>query len=233
MCERSGKWYFTDLSTVDYQTGWDLQKHLLNLKKEDKNFPDVVLFLEHWPVFTLGRRGGLQNLKVSQRLVKESGIEIIPVERGGDITYHGPGQLVGYPVINLPGNGLKVVDYVGRLEETMIRTVSRWGIIAARNDLNRGIWVENRKLGSIGIAVKRGISFHGFALNVDVSLNPYEWINPCGLKDASMTSMARETGGPVLLSQVRVAMRRQMSRIFKIDWQSITLSQLNRLMEAV
>jgi lipoate-protein ligase B len=221
--ERLGKWYFTDLGTISYRTAWDLQKTLLEAKKKDNSFPDVVLFLEHHPVFTLGRRGGKENLKVSECVFKEAGIEIIQVERGGDITYHGPGQLVGYPVIHLQRNGLKVVEYVEGLEQAMIETASEWGIDAERNSLNRGVWVGKRKLGSIGIAVKRGISFHGFALNVDLSLEPYEWINPCGLQNVSMTSMSLEAQGKISFNQVRETMRKQMASIFQIQWDPMSL----------
>ncbi len=226
MSERLGKWYFIDLGTVAYKTVWDFQKTILEAKKKVNSFPDVVLFLEHQPVFTLGRRGDMENLKVSGCVFKESGIEIIRVERGGDITYHGPGQLVGYPVIHLQRNGLKVVEYVEKLEQAMIQTASRWGIDAGRNALNRGVWVGERKLGSIGIAVKRGISFHGFALNVDLSLQPYKWINPCGLHNVSMTSMALETGGNIPLEKVRESMREQMESIFKIRWERLSLQEL-------
>ncbi len=226
MSERLGKWYFIDLGTVAYKTVWDLQKTILEAKKKDNSFPDVVLFLEHQPVFTLGRRGDMENLKVSGCVFKESGIEIIRVERGGDITYHGPGQLVGYPVIHLQRNDLKVVEYVEKLEQAMIQTASRWGIDAGRNALNRGVWVGERKLGSIGIAVKRGISFHGFALNVDLSLQPYKWINPCGLHNVSMTSMALETGGNIPMEKVRESMREQMESIFKIRWERLSLQEL-------
>jgi lipoate-protein ligase B len=227
--ERLGKWYFTDLETVAYQTAWDLQKSILEAKKKDHAFPDVVLFLEHHPVFTLGRRGGRENLKVSECVINESGIEIIQVERGGDITYHGPGQLVGYPVIHLQKNGLSVVGYVENLEQAMIQTASPWGIEAGRSTLNRGAWVGNKKLGSIGIAVKRGISFHGFALNVNVSLEPYAWINPCGLQGISMTSMALETGGNLPMEQVSDVMREQMASIFKIRWERLPFQGLKIL----
>ena len=217
------KWHFVDLGTVEYETAHDLQKSILESKKKEIAFPDVVLFLEHHPVFTLGRRGGKQNLKVSECVFKESGIEIIQAERGGDITYHGPGQLVGYPLIHLQRNGLNLVGYVEKLEQAMIQTASLWGIDAGRNALNRGAWVGNKKLGSIGIAVKRGISFHGFALNVNLALEPYTWINPCGLQGISMTSMAMETGAEIAMEQVREAMRSQMEPIFKIRWERISL----------
>jgi lipoate-protein ligase B len=231
--ERLRRWYCIDLGTVAYTTAWNLQKTILEAKKKDDTFPDVVLFLEHHPVFTLGRRGGRQNLKVSECVFNESGIEIIQVERGGDITYHGPGQLVGYPVIHLQKNGLKVVEYVEGIEQSMIQTASQWGIDAGRNVLNRGVWVGKRKLGSIGIAVKRGISFHGFALNVDLSLKPYTWINPCGLQNVSMTSMVLETRDKISMVQVRESMRKQMASVFKIHWEPMTFAELDNALKAL
>jgi lipoate-protein ligase B len=231
--ERLRRWYFIDLGTMAYATAWDLQKTILEVKKKDNTFPDVVLFLEHHPVFTLGRRGGRQNLKVSECVFNESGIEIIQVERGGDITYHGPGQLVGYPIIHLQKNNLKVVEYVEGLEQAMIQTASEGGIDAGRNTMNRGVWVGNRKLGSIGIAVKRGVSFHGFALNVDLSLEPYEWINPCGLQNVSMTSMALETSGNMAMAKVKKSMKEQMASIFKIDWEPMTFAELDNALKAL
>jgi lipoyl(octanoyl) transferase len=231
--ERLGKWYFIDLGTISYRTAWDLQKNLLEAKKKDNSFPDVVLFLEHHPVFTLGRRGGKENLKVSECVFHKAGIEIIQVERGGDITYHGPGQLVGYPVIHLQRNVLKVVAYVEGLEQAMIQTASQWGIDAGRNAMNRGVWVGNRKLGSIGIAVKRGISFHGFALNVDLSLEPYEWINPCGLENVSMTSMSLETLGTMAMAKVKKSMKEHMASIFKIDWEPVTFAELDKALKSL
>lgn len=213
---RQATWYFADLGTVAYQTAWDLQKNLLEAKKADSAFPDIVLFLEHRPVFTLGRSGRPENLKVSETVVKKAGMQIVRTDRGGDITYHGPGQLVVYPVINLEKNRLRVIQYVEKLEEAMIQTVRAWNIDAGRSKLNRGVWVEGRKLGSIGIAVKRKIAMHGLALNVDLLLDPYDWINPCGLENVSMTSMARQTGKKIAMFRVKEELKRNMAEIFKI-----------------
>ena len=142
----------------------------------------VVLLLEHPPVFTLGQRGGMENLKVTQAFLERSGISVIQAERGGSITYHGPGQLVVYPVIDLKQAGVSVAGYVEALEEVMIRTAGDWNISAGRNPAGRGVWVGTAKLGSIGIRVRRTVAFHGLALNVSVSLTPFDWINPCGLE---------------------------------------------------
>jgi len=181
------------------------------------------------PVFTLGRRGGLENLTVSEKFLEISNIPVVQVERGGNITYHGPGQLVGYPIIDLRDAGLRVVDYVTGLEDVMMRIAADWGISAERRDLNRGVWVGDEKLGSIGITVRRGVCFHGFALNVDVSLEPFGWINPCGLKGIGVASMAGLLAGPVPLGDVRRAARRHIAAVFQIELVSVGLDTLKRM----
>ncbi len=195
---RSGKtWLCVELPVTDYREAWDLQTGLVAARNSGVLASDVLLLLEHAPVFTLGRRGGLENLTVSEEFLKEAGVPVVHVERGGNITYHGPGQLVGYPILDLHASGLTVSDYVERLEEIMIRTAAHWGVAAGRNPINRGVWVGNSKLGSIGVAIRHGISFHGFAFNVSLSLEPFGWINPCGLRgilhDVPRTGIVGET----------------------------------------
>jgi lipoate-protein ligase B len=177
---------------LDYEEVHDLQLRLVAARVSQIITSDILLLTEHSPVFTLGRRGGRENLRVSELFLNEAQIPIVHVERGGDITFHGPGQLVGYPILDLRAAKLTVASYVERLEEVMIRTAACWGVHATRNPLNHGIWVGRRKLGSLGIAIRRGIAFHGFALNVNVSLEPFGWINPCGLQEVKMTSIERE-----------------------------------------
>lgn len=202
---------------VNYQQVLRLQKELVKVIHEDKIKTNILLVVEHLPVFTLGRRGGLNNLTVTDDFLKEKGISIVQVERGGDITYHGPGQLVVYPIINLRSARISVKDYVERLEEVMIKVVGQWGIIATRNQLNRGIWVDNKKLGSIGIAIRHGITFHGFALNVNPSLEPFEWIHSCGLHNISITSMETELSDNVSLVQVRQAFYYHFEQLFGVE----------------
>jgi len=185
-------WLCADLGLMGYEEAHDLQLRLVAAISSGAIATDILLLTEHSPVFTLGRRGGLTNIRVPKTVFEEAQIPIVHVERGGDITFHGPGQLVGYPVIDLRAAGLTVTAYVERLEEVMIRTAAKFGVHAARNPLNRGIWVGDRKLGSLGIAIRRGIAFHGFALNVNVSLEPFGWIDPCGLQGVKMTSIVRE-----------------------------------------
>lgn len=181
-----------NLGLVDYAQALSLQQDIVKARIEKRLPQDVFLFLEHDPVFTLGRRGGLDNLMVSKAFLKQSGVNIVQVERGGDITYHGPGQLVIYPILNLDRRRLGITELVYLLEELMIRVSSSLGVPAERNPKNRGVWVGNHKLGSIGIAIRKGFSFHGMALNVNLDLEPFDWINPCGLTDTVMTSLKKE-----------------------------------------
>ena len=195
--------YFLDLSLLEYRKAWDLQTRLLEARVDGLLDKDLILCLEHPPVFTLGRRGGLENLKVPQTFLDSRGIEVIHVERGGDITYHGPGQLILYPIVDLKNSGCKVVDFVQHLEEMMIRILSHWGLQGERNSLNRGVWIGRAKIGSIGIAVRRGVSFHGLALNVNTELEPFGWVNPCGLTGVMVTSIKKILGKEIPMDEVR------------------------------
>ena len=155
---------------------------------------------------------------VSDEFLEKSGVQVIQVERGGNITFHGPGQLVVYPIVDLQTAGIKVVDFVSGLEEVMLRTAENWGIAAERNAANRGIWVGPHKMGSIGIAVRRGISFHGLALNVHTDLTPFSWIQPCGLQNVAMTTMQQETAHKLSMQQVRAFLKKQFEVVFGIKF---------------
>ena len=220
-----------DLPLTGYSEASALQDKLVKARGDRIIETDIVLFLEHSPVFTLGRRGRWNNLTVSKDFLERAGIPVIPAERGGDITYHGPGQLVGYPIVDLSQARLKAFDYVNRLEEVMIRAAAEWGIRPSRNPLNRGVWIDGNKLGSIGIAVRHGISFHGFALNVNIDLKPFEWINPCGLRGIGMTSMAQETSQSISMEQVREAIKHHMKTIFRVELVRVSLSELLGLLK--
>ncbi len=211
------KWLCIDLPRTGYRGAWKLQTDLAAARKDNRIDTDVVLLLEHPPVFTLGRRGGRENLNVSEEMLTNRGIPVIQVERGGDITYHGPGQLVVYPVVDLTAARLGVVDYVEMLEEVVIRAAADWGIAAGRNPLNRGVWVGNSKIGNIGIAVRRGISFHGVAININLSLEPFTWINPCGLTGIGITSLEKELGRRVCMVSVRRRVKHHLGQVFKVD----------------
>lgn len=210
-----------DFAVVGYQQARSLQQRLVDLKRQSRNTADFIILLEHPPVFTLGRNAGRDNLKVSEAFLASKEIPLVRVERGGDITYHGPGQLVGYPIVDLTGAGISVADYVQGLEEVMILTVAEWGIGAKRSPVNRGIWSGDRKLGSIGIAVRRGISFHGFALNVNTDLKPFGWINPCGLPQFDVTSMAKELSADISMPKVRRTIRKYMQAVFDLELKDV------------
>lgn len=215
---------------MDYSEAWDLQKRLVKARKDRYLERDIILILEHPPVFTLGRRGGLANLIVSESFLAEQGIKIIHVERGGDITYHGQGQLVVYPIMDLRLGRLKVVDFVGLLEDVMIRTLSDWGINGVRNSRNRGVWVEENKIGSIGLAVQRDVSFHGLALNVNVSLEPFNWINTCGLKGVKITSMKQILGKEIAMEDIRYAISIHLQEVLNIKLEEVDLVHINRIL---
>jgi lipoate-protein ligase B len=222
-------WHVVDLGLIPYPDAHDLQLRLVAARSEGRLADNILLLIEHPPVFTLGRRGGRENLLVSEAWLARSGISVVPVERGGNITYHGPGQLVAYPIVHLPSAGLGVVDLVDRLEETMIRTCAGWSVPAGRNELNRGTWVGRKKIGSIGIAVRRGVSFHGLALNVNLDLTPFGWIQPCGLAGVGVTSIQAEAGNPVDMADVKTAVQAHLKEVFQIGWQPITRQELCRL----
>jgi len=210
------KWLCAQIASMDYTEALDLQRRLVAARISGDLDQDIVLILEHPPVFTLGKRGGLENLKVPESHLAKFGIPIVQIERGGTITYHGPGQLVVYPIVCLRDLKMRVVDYVERLEEIMIQTAADLGVQAERNELNRGVWVENRKLGSIGVAIRRGVSFHGLALNIDPSLTPFEWVHPCGLQGIRMTSISKERACPVSMTQARAALTHRIEDVFGV-----------------
>ena len=180
--------WVTDMGIQPYLRMWELQKAVANARRSDR-IPDVLLFTEHDPVFTMGKRGGWKNLQVPQSFLQDKDIPCIATERGGDITYHGPGQLVGYPVLRISGGGRRVRHYVKMLEEAIILALEHFRIQAERVHGRPGVWAGAAKIAFIGLAVQREICFHGFALNVDLDLSPFSWMNPCGLKQAQITSM--------------------------------------------
>ena len=180
-----------------------------------------------------GRRGGLDNLTVPESFLRQKQIEVVHIERGGDITYHGPGQLVGYPIIDLRRRRLSVVAYVGKLEEIMIRTAADFGVNAQVDDRNRGAWVGDRKLGSIGIAVRRGISFHGFALNVNTDLSPFGWVNPCGLQGVGVTSLAEETGRILPMTEVRRTVCQYFEEMLHFQLEAVSLEDVKQRLKPI
>ena len=178
----------------------------------------------------MGRRGGRENLIVPEELLKAKGISIVPIERGGDITYHGPGQLVVYPIIDLNAAHLSVVAFVGALEQAMVATAAHWDLPARGDAVHRGAWVGARKLGSVGITVRRGISFHGLALNVATDLTPFTWINPCGIQACAMTTLSLETGAEVPMTTARREMAHHLNALLGLEFEAISPDTLTSLL---
>lgn len=212
--------FWTDLGLLAYQQAYDLQTSLVNRCRQT---PEIgyVLLVEHPPVYTLGRRGGRDHICVGLDFLAQQGIELVHCERGGEITYHAPGQLVVYPVFSLRRHRLSVSEYVFLLEEAMLRTAADAGIIASRDERNHGIWVGDRKLGSIGIAIRHGVTFHGLALNVSPALEPFSWINPCGLTNTFMTSLEKEQGSWVAMEEVKKRIRNHLGSLLAVNLRQV------------
>jgi len=194
-----------DMGTVEYRQAWDLQKQLVERRAAD-DVPDLLLLLEHPHVITLGRRGTMGD-------VLDASVPVVEVERGGEATYHGPGQLVGYPIMKL-ADRLDVKKYVRDLEEVLIRVAQAFGVPADRDPRQSGVWVRGRKLGSIGVAIHRNVTYHGFAHNVNTDLAYFSKIRPCGFDASIMTSMQRELGRPVEMVDFRAAVVRSFGDVF-------------------
>jgi len=226
----SNQWLCVDIPLMDYKEALDLQRSLVDAKTSEIMGRDLILFLEHPPVFTLGRRGGREHLLVDDATLGMRGIEVFHAERGGDITYHGPGQLVVYPVVDINKRGFKVLEFVETLEEVMIRVTADWGIVTGRNPKNRGVWIGNRKIGSIGIAIRHGVSFHGIALNVNTSMDPFSWINPCGLRGVEMTSMQHALGREIVMEEVRSATKLHIREIFGVELEKADVNDIYKIL---
>jgi lipoate-protein ligase B len=221
--------YLLDLPPTEYEPVLEAQRKAVAARKDRRLDRDLIIVLEHKPVFTLGRRGGRENLLVSEDQLKARGIDVVPIERGGDITYHGPGQLVVYAILSLKEAGLSVTGLVAGLERVMVDTAACWGLHARGDDTFRGAWIGQRKLGSIGITIRRGISFHGLALNVNTDLEPFGWINPCGIQGCRMTSLAGETGGPVDMQKARREAIANLASILDLRLERISMDEFERI----
>lgn len=185
-----------DLGLIDYMEAFDLQNKLLRLRQQDL-IGDILLLLEHPAVLTIGRSGHRSNLLVPEEELKRRGVSVYDVNRGGDITYHGPGQIVGYPIVGLASMGKDIRVFVRNLEEVFIRLLDReYGITAGRDPEHTGVWIGEEKITAIGLAVKHWVTQHGFAFNVNTDLSHFQWIVPCGIVDKGVTSIAAQLGAP-------------------------------------
>lgn len=202
--------------TVDYLEAWELQRQI-HAEVVDGTRPDTVLLLEHPPTYTAGKR-----TDPHERPLDSGGAPVIDVDRGGKITFHGPGQLVAYPIVRLPDH-VKVVDFVRRLEEAMIRTCAGLGVTTARVPGRSGVWLKadgrgpERKIAAIGLRVSKGVTMHGLAMNCDVEMSWYDRFVPCGISDAGVTSLSRELGRDVTVAEVSPLLQAQLASY--LAWQ--------------
>jgi lipoyl(octanoyl) transferase len=201
------------LGTVAYEPTWELQDELASQRRE-RRIGDQLLLLEHFPVYTLGRGGDPANLLATPERLRRLGAEFIRIDRGGDVTYHGPGQLVAYPIVELR-DPLDLRRYVRALEAAIVATVARFGVDAGRVDGLTGVWVSGeRKLAAIGVRVRRGVTTHGLALNVNTDLRWFSEMIPCGIPGKEVTSLQRELGRPVEMEAVEEALTEELASQF-------------------
>jgi len=221
-----------DLGNIDYQQAWDYQEKLFaetigikieNRKlpaAEDKPTPNYLLFCEHPHVYTLGKSGSENNLLIGKELLKQKGASFYKINRGGDITYHGPGQLVGYPILDLDNFFTDIHQYLRYLEETIILTLAEYGIVAGRIAGLTGVWLDHeaqlqpRKICAMGVKCSRWVTMHGFALNVNTDLTFFDNIVPCGITDKAVTSLKQELGYEVALPEVEHKVAKHLSQLF-------------------
>ncbi len=241
--------HFSDLGTISYNEAWKLQEYLQQELiagkrrawstggpaakdaagsggKPRQDLPSgYLLFLEHPHVYTIGKSGKWENLLFSDDVLRQRGIEVVKTDRGGDITYHGPGQLVGYPVLDLEQFGLGVASYIERLEEVIIRTAAHFGISARRISDRTGVWVDNNKLCALGIKCSRYVCMHGFALNIRTDLDYYHGIIPCGISDGGVTSVEKLCNPPPDRVTVSLQLQKEFQKLFECTIESRPLPE--------
>jgi len=227
---------YEDLGSKDYKETWDYQEQLFNdvtnIKLANRNNPSHLqpvngywLSVEHPHVYTLGKSGEQNNLLINDQFLKQIQATYYKINRGGDITYHGPGQIVGYPIFDLELMNMSIKTYIDKLEEVIIRTIAEFGIKGERLHDATGVWIDpqvsgkTRKICAIGVRASRFVTMHGFALNVNTNLQYFSYINPCGFVDKGVTSIAKELGHEVEMSTVKDLLKKHATDIFGIDWQ--------------
>jgi lipoyl(octanoyl) transferase len=212
------------LGTIDYATGLELQKRLVDLRKQAA-IGDVLLLLEHTPVITLGRNAKAKNILAAPELLAQKGVEVFESDRGGDVTFHGPGQLVGYPIFDLRAfpsseskrNTMGAIEYVRNLEEVLIRTCGGLGIPTKRIPGLTGVWTETEpeaKIAALGVHISRAVTSHGFALNLDTDLTYFNLIIPCGIESKPVTSIAKQISQPPTMAELAHAVSRNFGQVF-------------------
>ncbi|MBI1938606.1 MAG: lipoyl(octanoyl) transferase LipB [Ignavibacteriales bacterium] len=210
------KLIYSDLGFIDYKQAWDLQKEIFTQRLRGE-IDDTLFLLEHPHTYTLGKVADKENLLSNDDQLKELGISVYEIDRGGDITYHGPGQIVGYPIINLSEWKEDTHEYLRGLEEVIMKTCAEYGLQTERNSKYTGVWIGKRKIAAIGIKVSRWITMHGFAFNISTDLNFFGGIVPCGIRDKDVTSLKRELGKEIDINEVKNKVRENFKIVFGYD----------------
>ncbi|MGA8872910.1 MAG: lipoyl(octanoyl) transferase LipB [Candidatus Acidiferrales bacterium] len=227
--------WLVDLGLIPYLAAWELQRRLVEARKADA-IPDVLLLCEHPHVITLGRNGKREHLRAGDRLLAQMSVEFHPSDRGGDITYHGPGQIVGYPILDLTRHRRDVRWYVAQLEEVMIRASADFGVAARRVEGRHGVWVDRaageEKLGALGVHLSRWVTSHGFAYNVSTDLRYFDLIVPCGIAGARATSLERVLAGPVDIDAVRERVAVHFAGVFESNLQEVPRESLAKMLNS-
>ena len=223
--------YYINIGVIPYAEAWELQRNIFEKRKEGK-LSDVLLLLEHPHTYTLGKVAKREHLLLTDEQLVEREISVFDIDRGGDITYHGPGQIVGYPIISLNEWNKDSHKYLRMLEQTLIDVLGEYEIIAGRKEQLTGAWVKERKIAAIGIKISSWITMHGFALNVNTDLELFNGIVPCGIRDKDVTSMSLETGGVVSIQKVKDSLISKFFANFAYDnYIEMSLAELKEKLE--
>lgn len=214
------------LGVVNYPTGLELQREKVAARKAGA-IPDTLLLLEHPHVYTLGRNARREHVLVSLEFLRSRGAEVFDTDRGGDVTYHGPGQLVGYPIIDLTQHRRDIAWYMRSLEEVFVRVASDYGIEAGRVPGATGVWVGSEKLAAMGVHISRWTTSHGFAFNINTDLRYFDWIVPCGLRDKGVTSLSRLLGRPVEMSEAATRVVEAFGQVFGVEMEFTPVDSLS------
>ncbi len=203
-----------DLGRMDYRAAWNVQLSTHAAVAEGRS-PPTLLLVEHPPVITFGKKGGRQNLLADPAMLAAQGFSLYDIERGGDVTYHGPGQLIGYPILPI---GRAVRSYLRNLEAVMVQVLVEYGVVGEGSPGYAGVWVGDEKVVAIGVAIKRNVSFHGFAINVATDLTHFSYIVPCGIRDRGVTSLQKLLNRPVTLAEVKPKLIQAFTDTFQTDF---------------
>lgn len=223
--------YCVDLGRLAYPEALELQ-HRVVAARQAGSLPDVLLLVEHDPVITLGRRADRSHVLAPGEALAQAGIAVHRVERGGDVTYHGPGQLVGYPILRLEEHGLGAADYMHRLEDVLLAVLADFGLEGSRRKRVIGVWLGRDKVAALGARIERGVSYHGFALNVSTDLRHFGLIVPCGITDGGVTSMQRVLGRSVAWEAVKRRVRERFAEFFLTSLKGLSSEELEGLLRA-